>query len=58
MTAQTSNAELKGFPDGRSANFYDGCVGHPVVVGSTYESTPWQAVQVAVWEALGRHPAS
>jgi hypothetical protein len=54
MTAQGFNAELKEFPNGWRANFYDVGIAHSVVFGSAYEVAPWRAVQAAAWETLAR----
>lgn len=52
MTAQGFNVELREFPYGWRANFYDTGTAHSVVLGSAYEAASWTAVQRATWEAL------
>jgi len=52
MNVQGFNVELREFPYGWRANFYDTGTAHSVVLGSAYEPAPWTAVQRAAREAL------
>jgi hypothetical protein len=58
MTAQSFDVELRQLPHGWSAAFYPDGVAHSILTGSSWDATPWRAVQKAAWETLTRPSSS
>ncbi len=58
MARQGWDLQLTAYGDGHwRATFYITGMAHSVFGGSAWEPTPWRAVQVAGWAAIGRTAA-